>query len=133
MNSDNYATFEQSKKMKELGFPQDKTDFIWIVWKIKDNTPQLRLRGELIKQEHTYCIPDEEGDPLIFFDEWYAAPNAQEIELMNNTYDRIQIYNNGEIRFNFHIWWEGKEDEKCFGLCHEAQSRADTWIWEHTN
>ena len=43
MNKENYTTLEQSKKLKEFGFPQDKTDCVWI--KLKSgwsDSPVLR-------------------------------------------------------------------------------------------
>jgi hypothetical protein len=123
MNPINYATLEQSKRMKELGYPQDKTDCVWI--KIFIGEPHWilvpRMGCNLIKSEYFMESNDGDYDQIL---EWHSAPNAQEIEL--------DIQCAGVLYFvgNAH---SGKWCPIYFGKIHHAQTRADAWIWEMEN
>jgi hypothetical protein len=121
MNPLNYATLEQSKRLKELGYPQDNTDCVWL--KINDKDWELLPRGgELSGIEMNDILancPD---------DEWYAAPNAQEIELSN--------FNGGfAAKDNSDTFYLSSQhyENYSFGQIHHAQARADAKIWELAN
>ena len=122
MYSGNYATLEQVKKMKELGYPQEKTDCIWAV---RMGVHILYTRDELNWRDGVPVIEDDDGDPIVWFEDWWAAPNAQEIEL--------SIFNGG-FRCLPHqdMFYLSCSEYKnfSFGQVHHAQARADAWIWE---
>jgi hypothetical protein len=124
MNPNNYVTLEQAKKMKELGYPQDNTDCIWT---IRMGIPVLYARVELNWRDgnNKPAIDDGHGDPIAWFDEWYAAPNAQEIEL-----DDTKFGGKGDLIIIEHVPNSHTSKEKDFGQSHHAQTRADAWIWE---
>jgi hypothetical protein len=108
MNPNNYATLEQAKKMKELGFPQDKTDCVW-----------MKLIGSL-----NDFILLSTGSPNFHINaEWYAAPNAQEIEF--NTSSIFTDCNGYMFKMK-----ESFIENGSFGKSHHAQARASAWIWE---
>jgi hypothetical protein len=109
MNLINYATLEQSKRMKELGYPQDKTDCVWFTIGERDGDLILGLRDYLDFSEFAQS-------PIT---EWYAAPNAQEIELQAGYLGR----------FHPSDFWKIINVENC----HCAQARASAWIWEREN
>jgi hypothetical protein len=77
MNPNNYVTFRQAKRMKELGFPQDKTDFIWIKSVIDGNFHLSASHG---------CTPIEHRT------EWYAAPNIGELLGKTNVQIKADIW-----------------------------------------
>ena len=117
MNPINYATLKQSIKLKELNFPQDKTDCVWITRFVGNkNMWQLAPRENVILQI-------EQGR------EWFAAPNAQEIEL--------SIFNGGLDATNYHDTFmlvaRRRPDKFSYGAVHHAQARADAKIWELEN
>ncbi len=119
MNLNNYVTLEQAKKMKELGFEQDKTDCVWISFYNSQpdfegwNNLHLETRERL---EEIIRITDKV--------EWYAAPNAQEIELEYNM--PTNLYEDGRLTSTVNI----RGNEVFRGQVVEAQARADAWIWE---
>ena len=123
MNLSNYATLDQAKKMKELGYPQDKTDCVWIRngnnWGLisrellyDKNNPEKGFIPVGILHAQTCCV-----------DEWYAAPNAQEIELQK----QYMMDCSGVFRLNSVL------NRRFFGQTHHAQARADAKIWELEN
>jgi len=117
MNPNNYATLEQSKRMKELGYPQTETDCVWATLGRKRNQFIIYTREELNWRDGVPALDDGDGDPSVFFTEWYAAPNASEIELNTE---------------NIHLIYDGtfciKNDITVFGKIHHAQARCDAWI-----
>jgi hypothetical protein len=108
MNPINYATLKQAKKMKELSYPQDKTDFIWLyLGRSTKHNSSFSADYTLVQR----CqVSFNEA-------EWYAAPNAQEIEL-----DFSDNEVGGE---RFH-----PANKMTIDNAHCAQDRADAWIWE---
>jgi hypothetical protein len=95
MNRSNYVTLEQAKRMRELGYPQDETDYVWIVGIEKG------LSIWLLSSRENACLSSHI---------WYAAPNAQEIELKERT-------------LMYHV-------ELILLHMNHAQARANAWIWE---
>jgi hypothetical protein len=108
MNPNNYATLEQAKKMKGLGYPQMNTDCIWI---------KSMINGEIDLWQADYCTHELNRT------EWYAAPNASEIEL------KLSINNeclHAERKDGCDMFMDENE-------AHHAQVRASAWIWEKEN
>ena len=120
MNPVNYVTLEQAKEMKELGYPQGNelsnvgTDCIWIGFpKWVDDKPeiewQLRCRDDFA----------DVAEPQDVY-EWFAAPNAQEIEL--HFRDGFEIGTATGILFGKGLYRFGYVTEA------QAQARANAWI-----
>jgi hypothetical protein len=123
MNTNNYATLDQAKKLKELGFPQTETDCVWIhqleiqEWALVTRESCLRLDGDGNIIDYT------DGEGLCNVDEWYAAPSSQEIILS----ERIEIDIDSILR---------PFDNSAlisFGHYLEAQARSAAYIWEKEN
>jgi len=116
MNRNNYVTLGQAQKIKELGYPQDKTDCVWT----------SNMHGE------EWELQTREKAFLYAFNsarQWYAAPNAQEIELRS-----LKCYatypNDGDLVYQINA---NTDERKTFGKLNYAQARADAWIWEREN
>jgi hypothetical protein len=123
MNPNNYTTFEQSKRLKELGVKQEISDCVWIrIWIGEERWLLVpRMGCNLIHNEYFMESNDGEYNEIL---EWYAAFNSQEIELDESNF---------EDEKGLH-WYA---DEKSYVLalsriCH-AQARADAKIWELEN
>ena len=107
MNPINYATLEQSKRMKELGYPQDKTDCVWVKFVPLKEEFRLIQRFDSITKNTTTSIV-----------EWFAAPNAQEIEL--------ELRRAGEMIF-VGLGKTGNYHSIGLHSLHHAQARAAIW------
>jgi hypothetical protein len=116
MNTNNYSSLEQSKTMKELGYPQDKTDCVWI------------------RNYEKWILLPRDGEATVLIKQgsspWFAAPNAQEIELDWDKPDSLSIYNASNSGW---LTLRKTQPSKTFGRIHHAQARADAWIWEREN
>jgi hypothetical protein len=115
MNTNNYATLEQAKRMKELGYPQDTTD---CVWSKVDTTAIISTDNKYELIERSVLLSKIVLGHRV---KWYAAPNAQEIEL--------DIQNAGSLYF-VGIPESGKWNQIDFGKIHHAQTRASAYIWQ---
>ena len=115
MDPINYATLEQSKRMKELSYLQDKTDCVWICFE-GSATYQLEPRDKFTPDTYRRSSAAK----------WYAAPNAQEIELSVISNIHFTDLKTLElVTFGTTL--------KDFGESHHAQTRANTFIWKKEN
>jgi hypothetical protein len=121
MKEINHATKPQSEQMKELGFPQDGTDCVWVLLPaVSKNYPPSWCLVTRYDLETTY-------KEIVI--EWYAAPNAQEIELPKLQFDvdEYEFY----ICANHERKVVGDIDSLCRII--NAQARAAAFIWEREN
>ncbi len=124
MNPNNYVTLEQAKKMKELGYPQDNTDARWAYVSIGAKLTWILVSKDICSNSGQFLLWEKmelDGDGIA---NWYAAPNAQEIDL------DLTKFGGGDLVIIEHVPNSHTPKTIEFGLSHHAQARADAWIWE---